>query len=258
MPGFAIGRYFVIWGRVFALHGTHLFFRSYTKLIVDFHLSSAHGFLPPSRRIVAMVSLVDGSKTTTPRSRQMGWRRAGTLGMLAVPATRRCRQAKTDSGNCGKCENVKCSGSASETKGLRRRLAMAKTGGTLAETAETLPDQGGRSGPKIGMLGGRLDAVVQALIARNSRGFSVSLAECSAGTDWRSACGSCGNFPDCTAICAFTFVVPLHWRGTSGVAEIAENKFYVAAAHPCGERVRNAILTLRQMCPRRSRHSGAA
>jgi hypothetical protein len=232
MPGFAIGRYFVIWGRVFALHGTHLFFRSYTKLIVDFHLSSAHGFLPPSRRIVAMVSLVDGSTTTTPRSRQMGWRRAGTLGMLAVPATRRCRQAKTDSGNCGKCENVKCSGSASETKGLRRRLAMAKTGGTLAETAETLPDQGGRSGPKIGMLGGRLDAVVQALIARNSRGFSVSLLGCT--------------------------TVPLHWRGTSGVAEIAENKFYVAAAHPCGERVRNAIITLRQMCPRRSRHSGAA
>ena len=218
MPGFAIGRYFVIWGRVFALHGTHLFFQSYTKLIVDFHLSSAHGFLPPSRRIVAMVSLVDGSKTTTPRSRQMGWRRAGTLGMLAVPATRRCRQAKTDSGNCGKCENVKCSGSASETKGLRRRLAMAKTGGTLAETAETLPDQGGRSGPKIGMLGGRLDAVVQALIARNSRGF----------------CGNCGNFPDCTAICAFTFVVPLHWRGTSGVAEIAENKFYVARSAPHG------------------------
>ena len=176
--------------------------------------------------------------------RRTGWRRAGASGMLAVPATRRCRRAKTGSENCG---NAKCSGSARETKGLRSRLAMAKTGGTLAETAETLPDQGGRSGPKISMLGGRLDAAVQAL-----------MAECSAGTDWRSACGNCGNFPDCTAICAFTFVVPLHCRGTSGVAEIAENKFYVAAAHPCGERVRNAILTLRQMCPRRSRHSGAA
>jgi hypothetical protein len=199
-----------------------------------------------------MVSLVDGSKATTSRSRRTGWRRAGASGMLAVPATRRCRQAKTGSGNCG---NAKCSRSAGETKGLRSRLAMAKTGGTLAETAETLPDQGGRSGPKISMLGGRLDAAVQALIARNSRGFSVSLAECSAGTDWRSACGNCGNFPDCTAICAFTSVV--HCTALIGVAlaEIAEIRF---AAHPCGERVRNRILTLRQMCPRHSRYSGAA
>jgi hypothetical protein len=246
MPGFAIGRYFVIWGRVFALHGTHLFFRSYTKLIVDFHLSSAHGFLPPSRRIVVMVSLVDGSKTTTPRSRQMGWRRAGTLGMLAVPATRRCRQAKTDSGNCGKCENVKCSGSASETKGLRRRLAMAKTGGTLAETAETRCTAASFSAAEYRRL---ISSSPEKLSAISLSHFWGAL---------HSACGNCGNFPDCTAICAFTFVVPLHWRGTSGVAEIAENKFYVAAAHPCGERVRNAILTLRQMCPRRSRHSGAA
>src|SRR5260370_37259807 len=37
----------------------------YTQLVIDFHLSSAHGF-PPSRRIGAMVSLVDGSKTRTP------------------------------------------------------------------------------------------------------------------------------------------------------------------------------------------------
>src|SRR5260370_14363038 len=37
----------------------------YTQLVIDFHLSSAHGF-PPSRRIGAMVSLVDGSKATTP------------------------------------------------------------------------------------------------------------------------------------------------------------------------------------------------
>src|SRR5260370_14675164 len=44
------------------------------------------------------------------------------------------------------------------------------------------------------MLGGRLDAAVQAPLARNSRGFAVSRAECSAGTDWRSACGNCGNF----------------------------------------------------------------
>ncbi len=173
--------------------------------------------------------------------RRTGWRRAGASGMLAVPATRRCRRAKTGSENCG---NAKCSGSARETKGLRSRLAMAKTGGTLAETAETLPDQGGRSGPKISMLGGRLDAAVQAL-----------MAECSAGTDWRSACGNCGNFPDCTAICAFTSVV--HCTALIGVAlaEIAEIRF---AAHPCGERVRNRILTLRQMCPRHSRHSGAA
>src|SRR5216684_9397892 len=108
------------------------------------------------------------------------------------------------------------------------------------------------------MLGGRPDAAVQALMARNSRGFSVSLAECSAGTDWRSACGNCGNFPDCTAICAFTFVVPLHWRGTSGVAEIAENKFYVArsapvAAHgrrPCiSERARRGVSSCNDILP---------
>ena len=37
--------------------------------------------------------------------------------------------------------------------------------------------------------------------------------------------------------------------GTSGVAEIAENKFYVAWST---QRVRNAILILRQIRPRRS------
>src|SRR5882672_873425 len=42
------------------------------------------------------------------------------------------------------------------------------------------------------------------------------------GPDWRSACGNCGNFPDCTAICAFTCVV--HCTVLIGVAlaEIAE------------------------------------
>src|SRR5229473_3922603 len=73
VPAFAIGRYFVIWGKSICAPWHALILRvgrpipilRYTQLVIDFHLSSAHGF-PPSRRIGAMVSLVDGSKATTP------------------------------------------------------------------------------------------------------------------------------------------------------------------------------------------------
>src|ERR1700738_2224341 len=47
--------------------------RRYTKLTLDLYLSSRYGFLRgPGRRIGAMISLVDGSKATTPRSWRMG------------------------------------------------------------------------------------------------------------------------------------------------------------------------------------------
>jgi hypothetical protein len=73
VPAFSIGRYFVIWGeeylrsmaRTYSSGRRPIPILRYTQLIIDFHLSSAHGF-PPSRRIGAMVSLVDGSKATTP------------------------------------------------------------------------------------------------------------------------------------------------------------------------------------------------
>ena|SRR5882757_4430560 len=76
--------------------------------------------------------------------------------------------------------------------------------------------------------------------------------------DRRNACGNCGNFPDCAAIYAFTFVVPLRWRGTSGVAEIAENKFYVARStpvsaygrRPCiSERARRGVSSCNDVLP---------
>jgi hypothetical protein len=38
------------------------------------------------------------------------------------------------------------------------------------------------------------------LSCENSRRVAVSRAECSPSTDWRNACGNCGNFPDGVAI----------------------------------------------------------
>jgi hypothetical protein len=90
--------------------------------------------------------------------------------------------------------------------------------------------------PQIGVQGGRLDAAVQARLARNSRRFSVSLLVGHSSGDWRIACGNCGNFSDGAAICTFTSVVPctaLIGVTLAGIAEIRRG-LHVASAHEAG------------------------
>ena len=100
---------------------------------------------------------------------------------------------------------------------------MGKQGNEGAPTKGTIWPQ---------MLGGRVDAAVQALVARSNRRFAVSLLGSTPSTDWRSACGNCGNFPDCATIRAFT--PGRRCAALIGVtlAEIAEIR---RGLHPVGE-----------------------
>src|SRR5260370_22036104 len=129
MPAFAIDRYFVIWGESVGPPWCALILRcarilrcalilpvssrhrseETLKLFLDFCLSPAHGPPQPGRRIGAMVSLIDDSQATTPRS----WRTAVTS-----------------------CQRPRNAGSASTPT---QSTGTKNDGAERAERSETLP-----------------------------------------------------------------------------------------------------------------------